>query len=564
MSGDRRLTGAAALALAAALAVSGCGAIPRSGPVHRHAEPTRTEAQPTYDVAPAGPQAGATPEQIVRGFLAAGTGVTDDYSVAREYLTPELAGDWHPDARTVVHRGDLSPVPRLEDNEYRLNLEVESVVDATGVIERKPAGATEVLDFDLVEVDGQWRISDAPDATVLTPSDFENIFEPHQLYFADEDLSNVVVDPRWFPDRVPVSTSIVRALLGGPAPYLRGAVTSAFPAGTTLASSSVPVREGTATVELSVPDFDPANIEINRRMHDQLSLSLRSLPAVNDVELLVEGAPVELGAGWTDTTPVRDVTVPSRQVGLHDGELVFYQGGQTEGVDGIPPLTGYHPSGPAMDAAAEHFAFVDTGTGSLVTVDRDEDPVERYSGTGLTRPSFDEHGWVWTGDSAGTVRAVRTGPSAGEPVRVEASWLSARTVTSLQISRGGTRALIVTQDDGVSQIWITGVVRESDGTPRRLNEPYRVAADVDVDTALWLSDREFVAAPLGGTESVRPRVYDVSGRFRELPGLVGVTGLSGGNGTSSVYAVAGGVLHMLTGNAWAPQSEDVLDTAFAG
>ncbi|MFI7584279.1 LpqB family beta-propeller domain-containing protein [Kocuria sp. M1N1S27] len=564
MSGDRRLTGAAALALAAALAVSGCGAIPRSGPVHRHAEPTRTEAQPTYDVAPAGPQAGATPEQIVRGFLAAGTGVTDDYSVAREYLTPELAGDWHPDARTVVHRGDLSPVPRLEDNEYRLNLEVESVVDATGVIERKPAGATEVLDFDLVEVDGQWRISDAPDATVLTPSDFENIFEPHQLYFADEDLSNVVVDPRWFPDRVPVSTSIVRALLGGPAPYLRGAVTSAFPAGTTLASSSVPVREGTATVELSVPDFDPANIEINRRMHDQLSLSLRSLPAVNDVELLVEGAPVELGAGWTDTTPVRDVTVPSRQVGLHDGELVFYQGGQTEGVDGIPPLTGYHPSGPAMDAAAEHFAFVDTGTGSLVTVDRDEDPVERYSGTGLTRPSFDEHGWVWTGDSAGTVRAVRTGPSAREPVRVEASWLSARTVTSLQISRGGTRALIVTQDDGVSQIWITGVVRESDGTPRRLNEPYRVAADVDVDTALWLSDREFVAAPLGGTESVRPRVYDVSGRFRELPGLVGVTGLSGGNGTSSVYAVAGGVLHMLTGNAWAPQSEDVLDTAFAG
>lgn len=564
MSRDRRLTGAAALALVAAVAVSGCGAIPRSGPVQRHAEPTRTEAQPTYEVAPAGPQQGATPEQIVRGFLAAGTGVTDDYSVAREYLTPELAGDWHPDARTVVHRGDLSPVPRLEDNEYRLNLEVESVVDATGVIERKPAGATEVLDFDLVEVDGQWRISDAPDATVLTPSDFEDIFEPHHLYFADEDLSNVVVDPRWFPDRVPVSTSIVRALLGGPAPYLRGAVTSAFPAGTTLASSSVPVREGTATVELSVPDFDPANIEINRRMHDQLSLSLRSLTAVNDVELLVEGAPVELGAGWTDTAPVRDVTVPSRQVGLRDGELVFYQGGQTEGVDGIPPLTGYHPSGPAMDAAAEHFAFVDTGTGSLVTVDRDEDPVERYSGTGLTRPSFDEHGWVWTGDSAGTVRAVRTGPSAGEPVRVEASWLSARTVTSLQISRGGTRALIVTEDDGVSQIWVTGVVREPDGTPRRLNEPYRVAADVDVDAALWLSDQEFVAAPLGGTESVRPRVYDVSGRFRELPGLVGVTGLSGGNGTSSVYAVAGGALHMLTGNAWAPQSEDVLDTAFAG
>ena len=386
MSRTRRQTRTAALALAAAVALGGCGAIPRTGPVHRHAEPTRSAVQPSYDVEPAGPREGATPEQIVRGFLAAGTGVADDYSVAREYLTPELAGTWHPDARTLVHRGDAVPVPRLEDNEYRVNLEVDSVVDGSGVIERKPAGATEVLDFDVVQVDGQWRISDAPDATALTPADFEDIFEPHHLYFADEDLSNVVVDPRWFPDRVPVSTSIVRALLGGPAPYLRGAVTSAFPPGTTLARSAVPVRDGTATVELSVPEFDPANIEINRRMHDQLALSLRSLTAVNDVELLVEGAPVELGAGWTDAAPVQDVTVPSRQVGLREGDLVFYQGGQTENVDGIPPLDGHHPSSPAMDAAAEHFAFVDTGTGSLVTVAREEEPVEQFSGTGLTHP----------------------------------------------------------------------------------------------------------------------------------------------------------------------------------
>ena len=79
--------------------------------------------------------------------------------------------------------------------------------------------------------------------------------------------------------------AIVRALLGGPAPYLRGAVTSAFPPGTTLARSAVPVRDGTATVELSVPEFDPANIEINRRMHEQLTLSLGALPSVDDVEL---------------------------------------------------------------------------------------------------------------------------------------------------------------------------------------------------------------------------------------------------------------------------------------
>lgn len=564
MSRARRGTAVAALFLALALTANGCGAIPRSGPVHRHAEPTRTTAAPTYQVDPAGPRDGAAPEEIVQGFLAAGAGVDDDYSVAREYLTPELAGSWHPDARTIVHRGDPSLVPRLEEHEYRLNLEVDSVVDGTGLIERKPGGATEVLDFEVAQVDGQWRVSEAPDATVLTRADFEDVFEPHELHFADEDLSNVVADPRWFPDRVPASTSVVRALLGGPAPYLRGAVTTAFPPGTTLARSSVPVQDGTATVELTVPEFDPANIEINRRMHDQLSRSLGSLSAVDEIELLVDGAPVELGAGWTDTTPVQEVTVPSRQVGLRDGQLVFYQGGQTDPVPGLPPLDGYHPSSPAMDTGAESFAFVDTGTGSLVTLTRGEEPEVRFSGTGLTRPSFDEHGWLWAGDSAGTVRAVSTGPGGADPVRVEASWLAARKTTSLRISRGGTRALVVTQADGVSQIWIAGVVRAPDGTPLRLNEPYRVAADVDADVATWLGDQEFVAAPLGGTGSVRPRVYDVAGRHRELPGLTGITGISGGNGTSAVYAVAAGTLYMLTGNAWAPQSEDVLEPSFAG
>ena len=55
MSRTRRQTRTAALALAAAVALGGCGAIPRTGPVHRHAEPTRSAVQPSYDVEPAGP-----------------------------------------------------------------------------------------------------------------------------------------------------------------------------------------------------------------------------------------------------------------------------------------------------------------------------------------------------------------------------------------------------------------------------------------------------------------------------------------------------------------------------
>ena len=45
------------------------------------------------------------------------------------------------------------------------------------------------------------------------------------------------------------------ALLAGPAPYLRGAVASAFPSGIKLARESVPVVSGAAQVDLTAKEL---------------------------------------------------------------------------------------------------------------------------------------------------------------------------------------------------------------------------------------------------------------------------------------------------------------------
>ena len=59
-------------------------------------------------------------------------------------------------------------------------------------------------------------------------------------------------DLRWFAgSRAGLATAMVRALLAGPAPYLRGAVTSGAPGMTTLGVDAVPTSGGTAQIDLS-------------------------------------------------------------------------------------------------------------------------------------------------------------------------------------------------------------------------------------------------------------------------------------------------------------------------
>lgn len=528
-----------------------------------------TATETTAESTVAGPEEGMSQEEIVRGFLAAGSGQENDYGVARQFLTPDLASTWRPYARTVVFSGAAGIQQGLEDDQVRVSVDARALIGDTGIMQRQEAGSSEAMDVELTQVDGQWRISDVPDGVLIPASNLNELYRPHNVYFLAPDGETVVPDPRWFPDRPGASTSLVRALLAGPAPYLESAVTSAYPADAELEGAAVPVQDGTATVSLNVPNYSALDVATNREMYSQLTLTLLALDNVDRVDFLAGGGQIDLGSSNQEMLSTDPQEVPGRQIGLDGDQLVFQQGGQSSSVPEVSQaLVGSDPSDPAMNQDTNEFAALTQNQSELVTFSASQpEPVQRFTGTGLTAPSVDTDGWVWSGDDSGQIRAAELGQSNTDPVTVDADWLDGRTVTSLKISRAGTRALMVVADGDSSQILISGVRRDSDGTPESLNEPYVVDSGQGaamMGDARWISEAQFVAAAITD-RSAAPRLYDVSGRYRDLPFLEGgVQGISGGNGDSEIFVVTDGQLRMLTGESWSLQSESVESTAFAG
>lgn len=85
--------------------LTACASIPSSGPVERR-DVTVSELGPIFPQS-YGPAPGASPEDIVRGFLGAQqVGLNDDWATAKEFLTPRGAQAWDPSARTTVYSGE--------------------------------------------------------------------------------------------------------------------------------------------------------------------------------------------------------------------------------------------------------------------------------------------------------------------------------------------------------------------------------------------------------------------------------------------------------------------------
>ena len=103
----RRLVPTSAVALVAVLA--GCSTVPTTSAtvqITQVAEPTDA----SVGVEPVAPQAGATPEEVVRGFIDASASVVRRHPIARQYLSAEAATSWSDSGGVTVISGDYAPV----------------------------------------------------------------------------------------------------------------------------------------------------------------------------------------------------------------------------------------------------------------------------------------------------------------------------------------------------------------------------------------------------------------------------------------------------------------------
>jgi hypothetical protein len=571
MGRSHRQARCAAFLLALMLVLlAGCARIPTSGPVGKSSEGSAGNlSAPVF--LPAAPQAGASPETIIDYFYRAGSGYEDDYAVARQYLTQASSVSWKPDQRALVYR-DARVVATDTENVFNYELDVAYTVDADGIATQSPEGTVEKIPVTVTQVDGEWRISAIPDGTAIPEETFKVIYGAYPIYFFDPTFTFAVPDVRWFIRNKTVK-AMTSALLAGPAPYLRGAVASAFPSGIKLARESVPVVSGAAQVDLTAKELMETSPEDRLRMQMQLTLTFRSQPDVVNVELRANQDLVRVEDDGSVLPPVQDKSVPSRQIAISGNELVRYENNRVSPLPDMQPVSALNPRFPAESPVSQTAAFLNDGRTTLYSISPGQPARALTTRSTLSRPSFGLSDWVWTAGPGGNgdteVVAYRpTGVAEGSSipsVTLTPAWLAGRTVKEFRISREGVRALVISEQNGRTRVQVTGIIRAGDGTPRELTAPVTLATESNPDQGAWVSDTTVAVMKGSAGSNVTPELLSLtSGQPQQLAPWPGLVALSAGNGAEEVYAQSAEGIFQRLGNGWSPQIKGPIDPSFPG
>ncbi|MDI3193100.1 LpqB family beta-propeller domain-containing protein [Pseudarthrobacter sp. AL07] len=556
--------------LVVVLLLASCARIPTAGPVGKSAEGSAGNVNAPVFL-PAAPQAGATPENIIDYFYRAGTGYEGDYAVAREYLTQAASVSWKPDQRSLVYR-EAKVVGTGVDNVYNYQLDVSYSVDVDGVATQMPEGTIENIPATLTQVDGEWRISAIPDGTAIPEETFKVIYGAYPIYFYDPSFTYAVPDVRWFIKNKTVK-AMTSALLAGPAPYLRGAVVSAFPSGIKLARESVPVVSGAAQVDLTAKELTEASTEDRLRMQTQLALTFRSQPDVVNVELHANQDLVRVEDNGSVLPPVRDKNVPVREIAVSGNELVRYENNRVSPLPGMQPVSSLGPRYPAESPVSQTVAFLNDSRTTLYSMVPGQPARALTTRATITHPSFSLYDWVWAagpGATGGTevvaYRPIGVAEGAAVPtVTLTPSWLAGRIVKELRISREGVRALVISEHNGKTKVQIAGIIRNADGTPRELTAPITLVASDDPDQGVWVNDTTVAVMKASAGSNVTPELLSLtSGQPQQLAPWPGLVWLSAGNGLEEIYGQSGEGIFQRLGNGWSPQIKGPIDPSFPG
>jgi len=515
----RRNGGARAAALAAlaviGLTLAGCSGIPTTSP----AFDVTQVADQIDPAAPAPPQSGQQPDQIVRGFIAA-TARTDldvaagsSFAAARQYLTPDAQTAWQPANQPVVVLADAyrTVVDTATSKTVTVAGTTVGTLDAERAFHSEAAVAYSRV-LNLQRVDGQWRISDPPPELMLTESDFATAFRQRVLYFLDGTGTVVVPDVRHVViGQTPANRAnrLMSMLITGPSTTLRGAVQSQFSAKSALRSNPTVDPDGVLRIDLT--GVDVSTPEARRALAAQIVWTLS--PTSPRIAVTVDGQPLDptqevftinsvssfdpdrlAGTGQVASDSYF-VTTKGAIAGLTDQQPVAGELGT-----GTPPVIGA-----AMSAATGALAAVATdpagGQVLLIAQPGESDSATPLLKAGtLTTPSFTrtgEQAWVvqnGTSPKPEVYQVSTTGEASRE--RVGSSSLTGLgPVTALALSPDGVRVAVVAGDKLYLGVIAPAPADEPATAPPNTNPPTTSAATT-AGTTESAAEPESGASPL--------------------------------------------------------------------
>jgi hypothetical protein len=547
-------------ATVAVLAFAGCAQLPRSGEAKVGPEIKGDIASDYLYYSPSGPAVGESQEDILSGFLNAGTGPQNDYEAAREYLTQDFKTKWNPNNEVLIQQSN----PAISFNANQLasvNVQIQATVDADGHYKVTDVGSNRSLQFKMERENGQWRISSAPNLTLLIRPVFDVIFRSYSIYFFDSQKSHLVPDLRWFPSRASTATRMVNAILRGPSPWLANAVTSAIPAGTALSLNSVTVADGVASVDLNAKALT-AKTAARRLMKAQIRATLTQLPNVYSVAISIERGPQEIA----DMPELLPTVASTQSVVLQSGELQFLSDGGSTPIGGTEELIARTGATDFAITASQDWVALRSAAGTY----RSHIGIFGVSPTmvdarpGQLAPMFDAQANLWTMTKV-----------AGEPVQVTSpggmrrslklGWLDSFPRSHFSISAEGSRIAILAGSGSTRQVYVVSVNRDASGMPISFGTPVEIVGASESPRSISWSDENTVAAlHVLSDGSTGASLYTIGGTTRDIGWLQAGKALEARLSDGSIYSVdSAHILYVYKNISWSRLATDVLALHFA-
>ena len=541
------------LGLALILALTGCASLPMAGPVRIGPDLVSSTDDESVYYSPSSPVEGATQAEILSGFIAAGTGPQNDYAVAREYLSESIRSSWNPNEEVLIQRSSPKVTISNQDS-AQLEVDVSAVVDADGKYQIAPAGTSKVLEFNFVLENSQWRLSAAPDATVLIRPVFDVVFSAYSVFFVDRQKRFLVPELRWFPSTAATGTRLANALLRGASSWLKPAVVSAIPSGTRLSIDAVTIEDGVALVDLTARALVASRADRSLMMA-QLQATLSQIPNVSEVAISIERSRQDIL-----DIPAEARELPARYLGvlseegleiISSSEDPFFQPGK-EFFDLNVVSEIALSSRLGWVAALTNQGLVRT-QGERLGAD-----VELIdSRAGIAGIDFDRQGFLWSVSQSPGASILVTSPN-GEPSVVSAPWLAGQSIQGFALSPEGSKVTLLVQGSSRTRVLVSGVVRGISGSPLELAQPIEVASEQANPISVTWVDQLTIATVNAEGGSNTAVLTTIGGTSRVIPAPAGTrTIVAAGSGSQLYLLTETGELFSYRGSTWSPLRESI-------
>jgi hypothetical protein len=551
--------------------LTGCGMapgsfvaqVPTNGPIEQGQLVSNTSANQFIRVIARPPRDGMTPTEIVQGFLESSASFDNNHAVARSYLTPEAAGDWDPSSGVVVYDG----VPTLVEAGAAVlfSTTLSGRISSIGRYTVEDPGTQLQQSFFLAQRDGQWRINLAPNGLLLSNFDVNRAYRSFPLYFFNPSFQTLVPDARLIPVIGPaLGTTLIQRLIAGPNQWLRPVVRTGFPTGVELAVDAVPIENGIARVNLTA-SVALANDAARVALSQQIVWTLRQLPEVQFIEILVNGTPLSVPGtaspqsrdAWPEVNPNG---LPADAVGYAstDAGLVRLTSSRNISVPG--------DFGALQESPITKFAVSNNGKRVIASTPNGEllwgslligSAFESVTPTadalvGAQSLAFDGDTTAWIVTDRGIAQTLLP---TGETYEIEIIGLDQGDfVQSVIPSRDGTRAAMIVSTATGSVLLLAQVSRPTPANVTRIQllKPMRVESKLSAVTALAWSSANTISVIANETAGTL-QIYEIDlgrGEIQAQGSPADPVSIAAAPGLPSLVTSADGSIYENSSQSW--------------